>query len=112
MIGMCCVRRRCLISPAVSNPSSPGIWTSRRIASSATRFCGWSSTSRMLTRSGSVTGLLPGQPPAHEGQELAAVDRLGDVVGRAGCEALLAVALHRLGCQRDDRELLELGSLP
>ena len=33
------------------------------------------------------------------------VDRLGDIIGRAGVEAFLAVALHRLGGDRDQRQV-------
>ena len=44
------------------------------------------------------------QPDAEHRGELLAADRLGQVVRRPGLEALLAVALHRLGRQRDDRQ--------
>ena len=37
-------------------------------------------------------------------QQLVGVDRLGDVVRRAGLQALLAVALHGLGRQRENRQ--------
>jgi hypothetical protein len=47
------------------------------------------------------------QPHAQQGQQLLRFDGLGDVVGGAGLEALLAVALHRLGGQGDDREVGE-----
>ena len=49
-------------------------------------------------------GPLLVQPHAHEREELLEVDRLGDVVRRAGRDRLLAVALHRLRGQGDDRE--------
>ena len=42
-----------------------------------------------------------------ERQQLLGVDRLGDVVGGAGLEAFLAVALHGLGRERDDRQPAE-----
>ena len=44
-----------------------------------------------------------------EGQQLVGVHRLGDVVRRAGFQTLLAVALHRLGRQREDRQRPERG---
>ena len=47
------------------------------------------------------------QPDAQQREQLLGVDRLGDVVGRAGLDALLAVALHRLGGERDDRQVRE-----
>ena len=39
------------------------------------------------------------------------IDRLGDIVGRAGIEALLPVALHRLGGHRDQRQIGKLRPL-
>ena len=36
----------------------------------------------------------------------------GDVIARAGIDAFLAVAFHRLGGQRDDRQLLEAIHFP
>ena len=42
-------------------------------------------------------------PQPDEVQQLVGVDRLGQVVGRAGLEALLAVVLQRLGGDGDDR---------
>ena len=44
------------------------------------------------------------QPHAQRRQQLLGVDRLGEIVRGAGLEALLAVALHRLRGQRDDRQ--------
>ena len=65
----------------------------------------------LRAHAGSVShcGLI--QPDAQQRQQLVGVDRLGDVVARAGLEALLAVALHRLRGQRDHREVLPLGAL-
>ena len=54
---------------------------------------------------------LPEQPDAHQRQQLLGVHRLGDVVGGAGVQALLAVAFHRLGGQGQDRQRAELGIL-
>ena len=42
-----------------------------------------------------------------QGEQQLDVDRLGDIVGRAGIEAFLAVALHRLGGDRDQRQVGE-----
>ena len=44
------------------------------------------------------------QPHAQRGQQLLGVDRLGEIIRRARLQAFLAVALHRLGGQRDDRQ--------
>ena len=48
--------------------------------------------------------ILAVQPHAQRGQQLFGVDRLRQIVGGAGLQALLAIALHRLGGQRDDRQ--------
>ena len=45
------------------------------------------------------------QPAPQHGQQVRRVDRLGQVVPGAGLDALLAVALHRLGRHRDHRQL-------
>ena len=103
MIGTARVRSRSLISSAVSKPSSPGIWTSSRItaksswrrwrsasspefartssgpsgsriASSASRFSGRSSTSRMLR---AVAHRLTAQPVEEVGDLLEREDRVG-----------------------------------
>ena len=42
-------------------------------------------------------------------QQLLGIDRLGEIVGRAGLQTFFAVALHRLGGQRDDRQPAESG---
>src|SRR4051812_41822194 len=47
--------------------------------------------------------LSPMQPPPQDRQHLLRVHRLGQVVPRAGLDALLAVPLHRLGRHRNDR---------
>ncbi len=49
----------------------------------------------------------PRHPDAHEREQLLDVERLGDVVVRAGREALLLIVLPRLGGEGDDRQLLE-----
>src|ERR1043165_8502882 len=43
------------------------------------------------------------EPDAHHRYQLIGVDRLGDVFRSAGGDALLAIALHRLRRDRDDR---------
>src|ERR1700681_576683 len=48
------------------------------------------------------------QPDANECDELVDVDGLGDVLRGTGREALLAVALHRLRGEREDREISPL----
>src|SRR5215510_12484258 len=50
---------------------------------------------------------VPIEPDAQHRKELIHVDRLGDVIGGSGFEALVAIGLHRLGSQSDDREILE-----
>src|SRR5256885_6439699 len=76
---------------------------------------GWSSTSSMLTFSlssmplaspGSLT--LAVQPRPYQRQQLLGVHRLGDVVRSPRFQALLAVALHGLGGEGDDRQQPEL----
>src|SRR5258705_4440302 len=47
------------------------------------------------------------QPDSHQRKKLVGVDRLRDVVGGSRDDRLLAVALHRLRRERDDRKLLE-----
>src|SRR6185437_8777153 len=49
------------------------------------------------------------QPAFHAVEEFLDVDGLGYVVGGAGVDALLAVALHGAGRYRDDREAGVLG---
>src|SRR6266516_2856576 len=135
MIGVCSQRGRVRMSAAVSKPSMIGMLTSSRmtakspwrsarsasfpeptfttfwpssarIASSATSLSGWSSTTRMSTRS-FRTDLLLRQPEPEGGKQPLGVDRLREVVRGAGLDAFLPVALHRLGGQRDERQGLE-----
>ncbi len=49
-------------------------------------------------------GGLAMQPHPQRGQELFGIDRLGEIIRRAGLQAFLAIALHRLGGQGDDRQ--------
>ena len=49
-------------------------------------------------------GTNPG--PQHR-QHLFRIDRFRQVVPSSGLDALLAIALHRLGRDRDDRQLFE-----
>jgi len=48
------------------------------------------------------------QPHAQRRQELLGVHWFGEIIGGAGLQALLAVALHRFGGERDDRQPAEL----
>src|SRR5947209_5385795 len=138
MMGMCRLRSRSLMIFAVCRPSSTGICTSIRItakspssssrsasrpevtltsscpsgwrmASSAIRFGGWSSTIRMRA---SGASMLPARPEADELHQLVGFDRLGQVVGRARLDALLAIFLERLGGDGDDRQRLVRRVLP
>src|SRR5687768_4050115 len=106
----------CFIS--ASSASRPE-FTATRLCPSGSRMAryvssraGWSSTSRMFAASwpwgigaGSLLILFAFsglQPHANQRQQLVGVDGFGDVIGCAGLQALLAVALHGLGGQRDD----------
>ena len=51
------------------------------------------------------TAAAPGRPVADGVGELAAVDRLGDVVVHAGGQTLLRIALHGVGGHGDDRHV-------
>src|SRR5438874_3089684 len=83
--------------------------------SRALRLCGSSSTTRMLAEAESVrevigrrlSGLLV-QPHPQQRRQLLDVHRLRDVVRRTRLEAFLAIALHRLRGQGDDRQGPEL----
>src|SRR5690606_5956822 len=98
----------------------------------ASSLSGRSSTTRMLTLSSmpinGVRSTFPGleameictcpgfrdkrssvQPSPEHGEQVHDVDRLGEVVPGAGFDALLAVALHRLGGDGDDGQVLALG---
>src|SRR5262249_57070448 len=78
-----------------------------RMAWSAPRWSTLSSPSRMPPGSSPAIAASARQPQADRGQEATRVHRLGEVVGCARLDALLAVPLHRLGRQRDDREVAE-----
>src|SRR6476620_6111375 len=107
---------------------------SSRTLSRTVRFFGSSSTIRMLTvwsalSVESVASPCSGdwrpfpdsfmassfisteQPHAHEREQLVGIHWLGNVVARTRVEALLAVALHGLGRQRQDRQRPVLGLL-
>ncbi len=73
----------------------------RGSAPSSSRFSGWSSTARM--RVGSLTAALRARAAAISTKSLPRVDRLRDVGVAAGGEEALAVALHGVGGDRDDR---------
>src|SRR5262245_9028224 len=99
--------------------------------STANRCAAVSSTMRMLTRSpdagGSGARSLPprssvgliglprsaptppstDQPRPQHRDELLGIDRLGEIVPGAGLAALLSIALHGLGGDRDDRHVTE-----
>src|SRR5580700_8709044 len=49
---------------------------------------------------------------SHQLQKMIGLHRLGEVVGGPRLDALLPVALHRLGGERDDRQVDELRHLP
>src|SRR4051794_40974840 len=87
-------------------------WSSElRIASSATRFSSRSSTRRMFAFSATVnppSRTRPTEPRPHDVKKMVRIDRLGHIVRRTGFDALLPVALHRLGGQGDDRQVGEL----
>src|SRR6478735_12395158 len=51
------------------------------------------------------------EPHAQRRDELLGVDGLGEVIGRARLQALVAVAHHRLRRERDDRQAAVLGLL-
>src|SRR6185503_18905599 len=126
MIGVCAERLYWRISFAVSRPSMSGMLTSSRITANSrcrisfsasdpertmTRFC--SSSSRIVWKTSSFSGrsstirmlVLSMQPPSENGEQMLAIDRLGQVVPGARGDALLAIALHRLRRHGDDRQL-------
>ena len=111
---------------SASSPRTPctRFWSSSSsIVRKTSSLSGRSSTIRMLASIGSLCGAgrprnhscdavwsvqvsvdhRDSQPRRHRQHQLG-VDRLGQVVPRAGLDALLAVALHRLGRHRDDRQ--------
>src|SRR6185295_14325429 len=139
MIGVCLVLLCWRMSSAVSMPSMSGMLTSSRITANsrssssrsasapeaaitrfwpssssttwkARRLSGRSSTTRMLTFS-SIGFFLPVQPPPQHGEQVDRIHRFREVVPGARADALLAVALHRLGGHRDDRQVLLLRQL-
>src|SRR5579859_5531187 len=129
IVGMFTSRRMAAKSISISRCSaSVPEWALTRFSPSEPsialydiRRCGWSSTSRMLTLSSwfiaprrSLFEAAPSrmEPHAQHRQQLAAVDRLGDVVRSTRLEALLPVAFHRLRRKRDDRQPPELRRLP
>src|SRR5215813_6084853 len=101
--------------------------SSASTVSTARRCPGVSSTTRMSTRSldagtsgavpppGSSTALialaypfplrLAHQPRPQHGHELLGIHRLGQIVPGPGLDALLAIALHGLGGDGDDRDV-------
>src|SRR4051794_19501560 len=117
--GMTMSRRitaKSLVSSArrASSPDFARImfWSSElRIASSATRFSSRSSTRRMFAFSVTVSPpsrAWPTEPRPHDVKKVVGVDRFGHIVRGPGLDALLAVSLHRLGGERDDRQVGEL----
>src|SRR5262249_9710956 len=94
--------------------------------STAIRWAGASSTMRMSTRlraprapipptsssgliasASRVVSQLANQPRPQHRDELLGVDRLGHIIPCPRLDALLTIALHRLGGDRDDRDVLE-----
>src|SRR6185503_20258556 len=65
---------------------------------------GWSSTSSTLTLSSASITASTVQPHAQRRKKLLGIHGLGKIVRGAGLQTFLAVALHRLGRQRDDRK--------
>src|SRR5882724_9857669 len=82
----------------------PGL---ERITSSASRLRASSSTRRMSM----IDVILTIGPYAEQREQLVGVDRFGDVVGGAGLQTFLAVALHRLGGEGQDGKRAKLGVL-
>src|SRR5262249_60031839 len=56
--------------------------------------------------------MLAMQPHAQRRKQLLGIDRLGEIVGGARLQALLAVALHGFGSERNDRQPPERPLLP
>src|SRR5581483_5315450 len=63
-------------------------------------------------RRGGLRFAAASYPNAYQRKEQLDVDRLGDIIGCAGIEALLPVALHRLCRDCDQRKIGELRALP
>src|SRR5947209_18916272 len=66
---------------------------------------------RAASRPPALAGSLA-QPGPDQRHQLVRLDRLGDVVRGAGAQALLPIALHRLGRHGDYRELAKSGLSP
>src|SRR6266446_3085976 len=112
MMGTLRVRGRCRISPAVSKPSISAMLTSIRMLTRSVD-AGSSGAASALGSSTALIGSarpspppLANQPRPQHRDELLGVDRLGQVVPGAGLDALLAITLHGLGGDRDDRDVL------
>src|SRR5262245_58040187 len=127
MIGVCCDFLYLRISVPVSMPSMSGMLTSSRITANSrsstsrkasdperTMIRFWPRSSRIVLKTSSFSGrsstirmlALSIEPSPEHGQQVNTVDGLGQVVPRARLDALRAVALHRLGGDRDDRQVL------
>ena len=52
----------------------------------------------------SRNSLFAEEPNAQEREQFVRIDGLGDVIGSAGFETFFAIALHRLGRERKDRQ--------
>src|SRR5712692_4581292 len=101
---------------SASAPEETQTTFSPRSASSASialSCAGRSSTTRMLTGAGGpgfgwlMPRSLPEEPGAEFRDQLFGIDRFREIVRRAGVDALLAVALHGLRGDRDDRQVAE-----
>src|SRR5688572_32411964 len=90
-------------SPAASAEPPGFSWPTGLGAPGKTRSSSWAFEGASMEASFST-----GQPHAEQREKLLQVDRLRDVVRRAGFDALLAIVLHRLGRDRDDGKILEL----
>src|SRR5882757_10630476 len=82
---------------------------SAKIASWLSNLACWSSTSRMLTRSGAFIIVASAvQLHTQGGQELFDIHRFCEIVGRPRLQALFPVALHGLCGQRQNWQAPEL----
>src|SRR5262245_13717701 len=90
--------------------------SSSSMVSYASNFDGWSSTSKILTRSlgwrFDMPDLLPMKPHPERRQQLLGVHRLGEIVRSPCLEAFLAVPFHRFRGQGDDGESQQTRVLP
>src|SRR5215217_2979018 len=83
--------------------------SSSSVASIVMIFSGMSSTISMLT--GSVVfmrDLLSADPRPQNGKHLLRIDWLRQVIPSARLDALLSVTFHSLGCNGNDRQLLQV----